>query len=83
MTRKQYRLTRRLMVILAAAPLFQLSQCKTLTSQTGQLILNQLPSTLFSIVQSAALAPLFALLGGGGNTGGFGNNTGGLGGGGI
>lgn len=75
MTRKQYRLTRRLMVILAAAPLFQFTECKTVASQTGQLILNQLPSTLFSLVQSAALAPLFALLGGG--------STGGTGGGGI
>lgn len=82
MTRKQYRLTRRLMVVLAAAPLFQLSQCKTVASQTGQLILNQLPSTIFSLLQSAALAPLFSLLGGG-SLGGSLNNNSGFGGGGI
>lgn len=81
MTRKQYRLTRRFMVILAAAPLLQLSQCKTGTSQVLQGIANQMPSTIFSILQSALLSPLFSLLSGGStNTGGFGG-TGSTGGG--
>jgi len=79
MTRKQYRLTRRFMVILAAAPLLQFTQCKTGTSQTLQFVANQLPSTIFSLLQSIALAPLFSFLSGGTTTGG--NNTGGLGGG--
>lgn len=78
MTRKQYRWTRRLMIVFAAAPLFQLSQCKTGTSQTFQFVLNQLPSTLFSLVQSAVLSPLFALLGSSGNLG-SGGTTGGSG----
>jgi len=64
------------MVILAAAPLFQLSQCKTGTSQTLQTIANQLPSTIFSLLQSAALAPLFSLLSGGSTTGSGNTNTG-------
>ena len=88
MTRKQYRITRRLMVFMAAMPLLQFTECKTVTSQTLQLIANQMPSTIFSLVQSVALAPLFSLLGGGSGTGnfgggGFGNNNSGFGGGGI
>jgi len=79
MTRKQYRLTRRFMVFLAAAPLLQLSQCKTGTSQTLQFVANQLPSTIFSLIQSLALAPLFSFLGGG--TTNTNTNTTGLGGG--
>ena len=80
MTRKQYRWTRRLMIVFAAAPLFQLSQCKTGTSQTFQFVLNQLPSTLFSLAQSVILSPLFALLGssGTGGTGGAGGLGGGI-----
>lgn len=66
MTRKQYRITRRLMVFLAAAPLLQLSQCKTGASQTGQFVLNQIPATIFNILQSVALAPLYSFLSGAG-----------------
>ena len=59
------------MVVLAAAPLFQLSQCKTGTSQVLQGIANQMPATIFSLLQSVALAPLYSFLSGGtSNTGG-------------
>lgn len=77
MTRKQYRLIRRLTMVLAAAPLFQLGQCRTGTSQTLQFVGNQLPSTLYSLVQSIVLAPLFSALGGGSTAfgNGFGSNT--------
>lgn len=83
MTRKQYRRTRRLIIVLAAAPLFQALACKTGTSQTLQFVANQLPATLFSLFESALLSPLFALLGSSTSslgTGGLGS-TGGLGGG--
>lgn len=55
----------KLAVFVAAAPLFQLSQCATFTSEVGQTVLNGLPSLFFSTIQSVFLLPIQILLGGG------------------
>lgn len=75
---KRYRLARRVALILAAAPLFQLSQCQTGVSMVLQDSVNALPSTAFNIFQSLALLPIQVLLGGG-SVGGGGFGGGGAG----
>jgi hypothetical protein len=77
MTFNSYRRWRRILIIVAAAPLIQLSACQTGFNQVAATVLNNLPSTLFSIVQSALLAPFITLLSGGGTTGGV-NGGGGI-----
>jgi len=67
-TIRRVRWASKLAVILAAAPLFQLSQCITFNSQVGQTVLNGLPSLFFSTVQSLFLFPIQALLSGSFNT---------------
>jgi len=61
-TLRYHRTMRRLAVLMAAAPLFQLSQCQTFVGQTGQNFANGLPSLLFSTIQGLFTAPLSALL---------------------
>lgn len=61
---KYHRTMRRLAVVLAAAPLFQLSQCQTFVGQTGQSFANGLPSLLFGTIQGLITAPISALLSG-------------------
>lgn len=70
MTKSQYRWSRRLMLFMAAAPLFQLGACDNVTRQVLASVANSLPSTIFSILQSAFLAPFLALVAGGGTGGG-------------
>ena len=65
MTRKKLRRYQRLMVLLAAAPLFQLMACRTGVSETLQNVLNALPATVFQVTESLFLSPLYALLSGG------------------
>ncbi len=54
----RYRVLRKLTLIMAAAPLFQLSQCGTGVNQVLKNVANNLPSTLFGIGEGLALAPL-------------------------
>ena len=70
-TLKRFKLARRIAIVLAAAPLFQLSQCQTGVNQVLATSLNNTPATIFQVLNSLALSPLFALLGGttGGTTG--------------
>ncbi len=69
MTRPQYiRWTRRIMIVMAAAPLLQLPACQTAFQRVGASFANSLPSTIFSIFQQAFLAPFFAIVGGAGLT---------------
>lgn len=56
------------MIILAAAPLLQLSACQTAFQRVGASFANSLPSAIFSIFQQAILAPFFAIIGGNGFT---------------
>jgi len=62
---RRYKIARKLTLILAAAPLFQLSACQTLTQQTFAIVINALPGTLFNIIQGILLAPIQALITGG------------------
>lgn len=62
---KRYRLARRVALIFAAMPLFQLSQCATGVSQVFQTAANSAPSTVFSVLNSIMLLPLQYLLTGG------------------
>lgn len=60
-----YRWSKRLLIVVAAAPLFQLAQCQTGVNQVLKNVANSLPSAFFSAFQSAILAPFFAIVGGG------------------
>lgn len=83
---RQFKLARKLAIILAAAPLFQLGQCQTGVQQVFASVANGLPSTLFYFGESLALLPLQLILfpssgnNNNNNNGGIGNNNGGLGG---
>lgn len=52
-----YRLLRRLALVMAAAPLFQLAQCSTGLRQVSAEVVNGLPSLTFSILQGFWLLP--------------------------
>lgn len=54
----------KLSVFMAAAPLFQLSQCETFSREVAANVANNLPATIFSITQSILLSPIIALLSG-------------------
>lgn len=58
------RTLRKMAVVLAAAPLFQLSQCQTFAGNVGMNFVNGLPSLLFSTIQGLFLAPIQLLLSG-------------------
>lgn len=75
-TWKRCRWMRRVAIVLAAAPLFQLSQCSTGLVQVMTTSLNQAPSSFFQIVNGLALLPIQLLLGGGSGTGGTGTGSG-------
>ncbi len=62
-------MARRIAIVMAAAPLFQLSQCATGVSQVFQTAANSAPSTVFSVLTNIALLPLRLLLTGGDLTG--------------
>jgi hypothetical protein len=53
-----YRWIKRAAFILAAAPLFQLAQCGTGTSQILANFANSLPATSFGIMEGFLLLPL-------------------------
>jgi hypothetical protein len=57
-TYMHYRWARKLAIILAAAPLFQLAQCSTGIRQVSESMLQAMPSTIFGIVESFLLLPL-------------------------
>jgi len=57
----QYRLLRKLAIIMAAAPLFQLSQCSTGVRQVSATMAN----SMFGIVESIILMPFRWVLSGG------------------
>ena len=61
---RQYKITRKLALILAAAPLFQLSACQTGIQQVFANVINALPATMFNIIQGFLLAPFQAIIGG-------------------
>ena len=61
---RHYKIARKLALILAAAPLFQLSACQTGIQQTFAGVFNALPGTLFNIFQGILLAPIQALISG-------------------
>jgi hypothetical protein len=56
------RLLRKVALVMAAMPLFQLAQCGTGIRQVSADMANSLPSTIFGLMQSFALAPIQALL---------------------
>ncbi len=76
----RYRWMRRAAIVLAAAPLFQLSACGTGLTQVMRTSINQAPSSFFQLFNGLGLYPLQLLLGGGssgiGGNGGFGTGTG-------
>lgn len=75
---RRYKLARRVAIILAAAPLFQLSQCHTGVNQVLATTANNAPATVFQVLNGIFLAPLYALIGGsstGQGTGGTGSNS--------
>ncbi len=53
----RYRLLRRLALVMAAAPLFQLAQCSTALRQVSGDVVNGLPALSFSILQEFLLLP--------------------------
>lgn len=61
-TLRRVKIARTVALFVAAAPLFQLSQCTTFSSMVGQTVVNGLPSLFFSTFQSLLLAPIQALL---------------------
>lgn len=61
-TIRRVRWASKLAVVVAAAPLFQLSQCVTFNSQVGQSVVNGLPSLFFSTIQGIFLFPIQALI---------------------
>ncbi len=61
---RQFRWARRLAVLMAAAPVFQLAQCSAGVRQVSASMFNALPSTLFSIMESILLAPIQLFLNG-------------------
>lgn len=61
-TFRRVKIARAVAVFVAAAPLFQLSQCITFNSQVGQTVVNGLPNLFFSTLQSILLLPIQALL---------------------
>lgn len=63
-TLTRYRWARRLAIFMAAAPLFQFAQCATGTRQVADSMLQAMPSTIFSIMQSFFLLPLQLIFGG-------------------
>lgn len=74
---RRYKVTRRVAILLAAAPLFQLGQCNTVNNQIAANFANALPSVVFQVLLSFALLPIQALLNGGQTNGtGSGNGTG-------
>jgi hypothetical protein len=66
---KRYKITRRVAIFLAAAPLFQLGQCHTVNNQIAAGVLNSLPSLVFQVLLNFGLLPIQLLLNGG-QTGG-------------
>lgn len=62
---KRYRVARRVAIVLAALPLFQVQQCGTGVSLVLQNTVNALPNTVFQVLQSIALLPLRLLITGG------------------
>ncbi len=73
---RHYRVARRIAIFLAAAPLFQLTQCQTGINQVFATAFNNAPATFYSVLQSIALLPIQLLIGGGagGGTGGTGDS---------
>ena len=62
---RSYKFIGKITILLAAAPLFQFSQCMTYNRQVWGTYLNNLPNTLFSSFQSLLLAPLQFFISGG------------------
>lgn len=62
---RQYKIARKIALVLAAAPLFQLSACQTGFQEVFAGVFNALPATLFNIFQGILLAPIQALISGG------------------
>lgn len=61
---RHHKIARKLALILAAAPLFQLSACQTGFQQVFASVINALPGTVFNIIQGFLLAPIQAIIGG-------------------
>lgn len=61
-TLRRVKIARTVAVFVAAAPLFQLSQCITFNSMVGQSVVNGLPNLFFSTLQSILLFPLQAIV---------------------
>lgn len=76
-TCRRLRWWRRLAIVMAAAPLFQLSQCGHGLTQVVATSINQAPSAFFQLVNGVFLLPIQLLLGGGNTGTGTGTGTGG------
>lgn len=76
--RTRLRWMRRVAIVLAVAPLFQLSACGTGLLEVMRTSVNQAPSAFYQTLNGLVLFPIQLLLGGG--RGGSGGGTGGLGG---
>ena len=68
---------RRFAIVLAALPLFQLSQCQTGINRTFANFANGAPSTYFNTLLGIGLLPFQLLLTGNTGTGGFNGDGGG------
>jgi hypothetical protein len=60
---RNHRWLKKLMFIVATAPLFQLTQCQTGFNQVLTTTANNLPATYFQVLNSIALLPLQLILG--------------------
>ena len=74
----RYRIARRIAIFMAAAPLFQLSQCQTGVNQVLATSINNTPATIFQVLLNFALAPIQFFLFGNTGFGGGGTGTGGF-----
>lgn len=61
-TLRRVKIARTVAVFVAAAPLFQFSQCITFNSMVGQTVVNGLPSLFFSTLQGLVLLPFQAII---------------------
>lgn len=72
-TWRRFRWMRRVAIVMAAAPLFQVSQCGHGLTQVVATSLNQAPASFFQMISGLATFPIRSLLSGGFNFGlGFG-----------
>lgn len=61
-TLRRYRVARRIAIVMAALPIFQLSQCATGIRQVAATTTNNLPSTYTQVINSLIWFPAQAII---------------------